>query len=148
MNDTYRAVMNHYFEDKNDKRTHMRKGEWHGVDIKFKPVNILKGKLPISVTNSMNIGPGTDIINRLSEYKQQGKYNLNDDKLYKDYVKGMTQSSRSSLRHDLNYLTSKNSDDIKKSDQLMSGKLLNNLSILKPIESLNNIIYGSAIRLK
>lgn len=60
----------------------------------------------------------------------------------------MGMAEKSSLLHDLNYLKSKNNDDIKKADQRMSSKLLNNLSIFHPVQSVNNLIYGSAIRAK
>ena len=59
--------MNHYFENKNDKTTHMREGEYHGLNLKFNILNPLKGKSMLYLENSRNIGPGTSILSRMKE---------------------------------------------------------------------------------
>lgn len=59
--------MNYFFENPNDKDTHMRPGEYHGVNLKFDVTRPFHGKSMIYLENSKNIGPGTDIVNRLTQ---------------------------------------------------------------------------------
>lgn len=76
----------------------MRPGEYHGVNLKFDITRPFQLKSPIYLENSRNIGPGTDIVNRMTSQEHLS---------YDELTKGMTLAEKSSLLHDLLYLKSK-----------------------------------------